>query len=179
MSDMNEFDPTEPTKKVSMSLPELEKRRLFLDKYGMNIKGVPDDEIIAVYDRVMAISNEKIQVLSRGQVLSNIERLLTFVPEGYEGQFFREKDDEIHAAEALGWRVLINDKAKLESSTGAADGKVRLGDQIIMIMPKETFIALRFARDRHIQEIRRARDPKRMAKEETAKFEAPVNVEFG
>lgn len=176
--DGNEFEPDGGEERVSMNLVELHKRRTFLDKYGMDISKTKNQEVWDMYDRVMAISNEKIQILSRGQVLSNIERLLQFVPEGFEGQFFREDPGEIHAAQALGWVMLYDDRAKLESSTGTSDGRVRLGDQIVMIMPKETFIALKFARDKHIQDIKRARDPKRMAKEETARFAAPVNTEF-
>ena len=100
------------------------------------------------------------QVLSRGRALDGIERLLSFVPRGYVGEFKRENDMDVSRAEALGFEVFISDEAKLESSTGTADGRVKLGDQILMIIPEELHVANRLIKADRLAARRKAHNQK-------------------
>lgn len=120
-----------------------------LDSYGIDVSKLSDQEVLQKVEKIQGIINEKVQVLSRGQVLANIHRLLAYVPSGYIGQFVRETDLDISTYQALGFRILIDEKANQDSMTSTGDGKIRLGDQILMITPEENYVAIRVVREQN------------------------------
>ena len=136
----------------------LEEAHQFLNRYGVNTEGLSPKEVMEKIDKIHAAKAESAQVLSRGQALDGIERLLTFVPEGFIGEFMRENDMDINRAKALGFKVLESEEANLASSTGKADGLVRCADQILMIIPEERHIANRLIKAERLAERRKAHD---------------------
>jgi len=142
-----------------VSPQKLEEAQAFLNRYGIKTEHLTPKEVMTKIEKIQVAKEENAQVLSRGRVLDGIERLLSFVPEGFIGEFKRENDMDIARAEALGFKVFISDEAKLASSTGAADGRVKFGDQILMIIPEELHVANRLIKAERLAERRRAHDP--------------------
>ncbi len=138
----------------------LEDAHKFLNRYGIKTDQLTPKEVMHKIEKIQAAREVAAQVLSRGQALDGIERLLSFVPEGYVGEFKRENDMEVARARALGFEVFEDKRANLESSTGKSDGLVRLGDQILMIIREETYVAHRLAKADRLAEKRKAHDPK-------------------
>jgi len=138
----------------------LEQAHTFLNRYGIKTDHLTPKEVMTKIAKIHAAKEEQAQVLSRGMALDGIERLLTFVPEGYIGEFKRENDMDVSRAEALGFKVFYSDKANLASSTGTPDGRVKLGDQVLMIIPEENHIAHRLVKAERLAERRKAHDPK-------------------
>jgi hypothetical protein len=134
----------------------LEEAHVFLNRYGIKTDHLTPKEVMAKIEKIHVAKEENAQVLSRGRALDGIERLLTFVPDGYIGEFKRENDMDINRAEALGFKVFISDEAKLASSTGAADGRVKFGDQILMIIPEELHVANRLIKAERLAERRKS-----------------------
>lgn len=130
----------------------------FLQKYSIDTDELSVAEIIEKMDKIQSFRKTAVQVLSRGQVVDGINQMLKKVPKGYRGEFKRERDLDVSRAKALGWEIFIDDTVK--SATGSADGKVRLGDCILMTMPEERYIAHTIARQERIIERRKLRDPK-------------------
>ena len=137
----------------------IEEAKRFLDKYGIDITDLSDEEVIEKIQKIGKAKQVAVQVLSRGRVLDGLDRLLERVPKGFRGEFKRESDIDIKRAMALGWRPLIDDEAKKDTPTGKADGLIRFGDQILMIMPEEEYVAMRIAREERIKHRREARKP--------------------
>lgn len=166
----------EPVEKArEYTKEEIFTARKFLDHYGIEEKKLTDARVMEKVAKIRSATEAHAKVFSRGQVLDSIERLLDFVPDGFVGEFKRETDLDVYQAKALGWEILLSDEAKMASSTGAADGKVRLGDQVLMIMPEENYVGLRIAKEKRIQERRTARSPKKQAEAEGAdKYDAPI-----
>lgn len=150
--------------KVVVSSQLVEECKMFLENFGIDTSSDSDEEIVDKVRRIKAKRQTHAQVLSRGKVLDGLNRLLEFVPKGYVGEFVRETPDDISRKKALGFTVLSSPEANLESSTGSADSKVRLGDQILMIIPEEDYVAMQLARQDIIRKRRLARDPKAQAK---------------
>ena len=138
----------------------LEDAHKFLNRYGIKTEGLTPKEVMNKIEKIQAAKEEAAQVLSRGQATDGIDRLLSFVPEGFVGGFFRENDMDVSRARSLGFKVLEDERANLESSTGKSDGLVRLGDQILMIIPEEKYVAHRLAKADRLAERRKTHDPK-------------------
>jgi len=136
----------------------LEEATAFLDKYGIKTTDLSPKEVMDKIEKIKAAKEIAAQVLSRGRAIDGIERLLSFVPEGYIGEFKRENDMDISRAKALGFTVFESDEANLESSTGKSDGLVRLGDQLLMVIPEETYVANRLVKAERLAERRKAHD---------------------
>lgn len=134
----------------------------FLQKYGIKVSGLSDEQILSKAENILKLSQSAAQVLSRGQVLDGLERLLKFVPKGFVGEFKRERDLDIARAEALGWRVFIAEGKARESLTNSADGKLRLGDLILMIMPEDNYAAHLIAREQRKRQRSEGRDPRKV-----------------
>ena len=67
---------------------------------------------------------------------------------------------DVRLTNARGFNVLEDDRANLETSTRKSDGLVRLGDQILMIIPEEKYVAHRLAKADRLAERRKTHDPK-------------------
>lgn len=136
---------------------EVVQARTFLENYGIKHAHLTDKEVMQKIHKIDAARRTSVQVLSRGKAIDGIERALQKVPEGYVGEFRRDRDVDIQRAEALGWTVFIDEDAKKETPTQAADNKVKLGDQILMIIPEEEYVGNWIA----IRERREARRKRR------------------
>ncbi len=138
----------------------LEEAHTFLNRYGINTSDLTPKEVMAKIEKIHVAKAENAQVLSRGQATDTIDRLLSYVPNGFVGEFKGENDMDVARAEALGFTVFLSEEAKLESSTGTADGRVRCADQILMIIPEERYIANRLIKAERLAERRKAHDYK-------------------
>ena len=138
----------------------LEEAHTFLNRYGIKTDDLSPKEVMDKIEKIHSAKRTVGQVLSRGRALDGIERLLSFVPRGYVGEFKRENDMDVSRAEALGFKVFISDEAKVESSTGTADGRVKLGDQILMIIPEELHVANRLIKAERLAVRRKAHNQK-------------------
>lgn len=134
----------------------LEEACQFLNKYGVMTDNLSPKEVMDKIKKIHAAKDVAAQVLSRGRAIDGIERILSFVPDGYIGEFKRENDIDVARARTLGFDVFKSEEAKLESSTGKADGLVRFGDQILMIIPEEMHIANRLVKADRLAERRKA-----------------------
>ncbi len=139
---------------------ELEEAHQFLNKFGIQTDGLTDQEVMAKIEKIRAAKEIASQVLSRGRALDGIERMLSFVPDGYKGQFKRENDVDISRARALGFEVFQDQRANIGSSTGKSDGLVRFGDQILMIIREETYVANRLVKAERAADRRRSHNYK-------------------
>lgn len=146
---------------VDVSPEKVQECRMFLDRFGINESEYTDKEVIEKVRRIQKARESHAQVLSRGRTLDGLDRLLKFVPKGYVGEFKRENPEDISRAHALGFRVFKSEDAAVASSTGSADGKVRLGDCILMIIPEEEYIAAHLAKQDNIQRRRTSRAPEK------------------
>lgn len=138
----------------------LEEAHTFLNRFGIRTDDLSPKEVMEKIEKIHSAKKTVGQVLSRGRALDGIERLLSFVPRGYVGEFKRENDMDVSRAEALGFEVFISDEAKVESSTGTADGRVKLGDQILMIIPEELHVANRLIKADRLAARRKAHNQK-------------------
>ncbi len=144
---------------VEVSPEKVQECRMFLDRFGIDEAKYSDQEVVEKVRRIQKARESHAQVLSRGRTLDGLDRLLKFVPDGYIGEFKRERPEDISRAHALGFRVFKSDEAAVASSTGSADGKVRLGDCILMIIPEEEYIAAHLAKQDNITHRRARRAP--------------------
>jgi hypothetical protein len=117
------------------------------------------EEALEKAERIRLARSKAAQVLSRGRTLDMLDRVLAHVPDGYVGQLSRESEVDIDRFRILGFEVFKSDEAKKESSHGTADGKVRVGDQILMTMREEDYAALTYERDLRKQRKREAHKP--------------------
>lgn len=131
--------------KPKYSQKQIEEMDAFLVKFGIDTEDLSQEEVIQKFEKVAAARAQKAQVLSLGPVNDGIKRLLAFVPKGFVGEWKRDRLDDIKSAEALGFSVLIDENANQSSETGSSDGRVRLGDCILMTMPEEEYVALKLA----------------------------------
>ena len=138
---------------------QIEEGRVFLEKYGINTSNLAPQDVFEKLQKIQNAKEEAAQVLSRGRALDGINRLLSFVPTGFTGGFFGENDIDVRRAEALGWEVLIDEDANKQSSTGASDNRVRLGDQVLMIIPEENYVGNLLAKAERFKKRRASRDP--------------------
>lgn len=152
---------------------DIRKARQFLSRYGINEKKLSDVQVIEKTNKINAAYQAKAEVLSRGRVTDSISRVLEHVPEGFVGELKGDNENDIKLAEAMGWKLFVDKKAGKASSTGTSDGIVRVGDQVLMMIPEEDYVAILMARDERRRERRRARDPKNRNKE-TQGFAHPV-----
>ena len=142
---------------------QIEEGIVFLEKYGIDTSEMSHYDVFVKLEKIQEAKEESAQVLSRGRVLDGIDRLLSYVPEGFKGGFFGDTDVDVARAEALGWAVFLDDRAGRASSTGVSDGRVKLGDQILMITPEEKYIGHLLAKAERFKIRREARDPNRPA----------------
>lgn len=137
--------------------------RKFLLKYGIDESNYTDDEVLEKIEELRSIEASNVEVLSRGEVNDQINLALSRVPKGIKGQFFRNTDSDIFRANALGWEVFLDEEASKASPTGAADGRVILGDSILMVIPEARYVAQRLGEEKKLQTSRDARKPKNQA----------------
>jgi hypothetical protein len=128
------------------------------DKQGKEVE-LSAEEALEKAERIRKARSKAAQVLSRGRTLDTLDRVLAHVPDGYVGQLVRESDVDIDRFEILGFEVFTSEKAKKESSHGTADGKVRVGDQILMTMPEEDYAALQYEKQLRVAKKREAHKP--------------------
>ena len=133
---------------------------IFLNRYGIRTEGLTPKEVMNKIKKIEVAREEHAQVLSRGQALDGLERLLSFVPKGFVGEFKRENNEDIQRAETQGFVVLTCGDANLESPTGTPDDKVRFGDQILMIVPEERYVANRLNKAERLAARRKKQDHK-------------------
>ena len=162
-------------KQTTFDMKELHEAKLFLARYQVATKDMSDVEVIEKTRRIQGHKKTAVQVLSRGRVLDGLERLLSYVPKGFVGEFMTESDIGIARARSLGFEVLHCEEASQDSPTGKGDSLVRFGDQILMIIPEDQYIAMQVAKDeRHVRN-RGGRNLGKLAKEETKEFLSPVS----
>lgn len=162
-------------KQTTFDMEELREAKLFLARYQVATKDMSDVEVIEKTRKIQEYKKTAVQVLSRGRVLDGLERLLSYVPKGFVGEFMTESDIGIARARSLGFEVLRCEEASQDSPTGKGDSLVRFGDQILMIIPEDQYIAMQVAKDeRHVRN-RGGRNLGKLAKEETKEFLSPVS----
>lgn len=152
---------------------KIDQARKFLDHYGVDQESMDDFEVIEMIGKIHAAKDAQAQVLSRGQAVDSINRLLSFVPKHMVGEFKGNDEIDIHNAKALGWEIFFDEKAAKASPTGASDNRVILADQILMVMPVEKYIGLRMADDERKRLLRKSHQSKNRVAE-TQDFVAPV-----
>lgn len=139
---------------------KLHEGKKLLTRFNIDTKDMDEDAILEMVDKVQGYRKSNVQVLSRGRVLDGMHRLLKYVPKGMVGEYKRDDSLSIDRARAMGWELFINEEAKKESLTGSADGKVRLGDLILMVMPQEMYIALQLEKDERAKRRRQSHSQK-------------------
>jgi hypothetical protein len=139
---------------------QLEAAHKFLNKYGIRTSHLSDEQVVEKLRKIQDAKAVASQVLSRGRVIDTVSRILEYVPDGMIGEFKRDNDLDISRAKALKWEVFVDEKAKLESATGGADGCTRLGDLILMVIPEEVYVGTRLARADRLAERRKVRKSK-------------------
>lgn len=144
----------------SVPQEEVDKGFALLSRLGFDIRELTTEEMIEKVEKIQAYKEATAQVLTRGQVLDTFDRVLSFVPDGQVGHFVHEDDVSVQRARSLGWTPFSSEKAKLESSTGKADGLVRVGDLILVVMEEERYAALVLNRQERINERRSRRKRK-------------------
>ena len=170
-----EVEIKEPSKRQLQYDPkELNNSYQFLARYQVDTEEMDDDDVVEMCREIQAYKEENVQVLSRGRVLDGIDRLLAFVPDNFVGEFKRELDTDIARAKALGWEIFYSKDAMKASETGTGTDKVRLGDQVLMIMPRTQYIASLAAKDSRNVNRRAQRNPKVAAQTETQGFDNPI-----
>ena len=130
----------------------------FLRTFGIDPKGRSPKEVMNLIEAIRGVKEETTQVLSRGKVLDAMDRLLSFVPEGFVGEFRQDNDVDVARAKSLGFRVFNHPSGSEESSTGTSDGTIRLGELILMIIPEAHYAAQRLAKAENLARRRRVRD---------------------
>lgn len=139
------------SKKKLEETRRLEEATKFLSRFGVDVSELEDDEVLEKYDKIIAAkdSRTKLQILSRGRTLDGIDALLALVPKGYVGELKRERDVDVHLAQAQGWEIFLRDESlpAVPSPHGVPDRRIRFGDQILMYMPEEEYIALQLSRE--------------------------------
>lgn len=158
-----QVEATQVEKQIQYTSDELKESYTILRRYQVKTDEMSDDEVVSKTRRILNLSKANVQVLSRGRTLDGIERLLGFLPDGFVGEFKRENDIDIARANGLGWEIFHSKEASKSSPTGKGDTLVRLGDQILMMMEQEKYIALQMSRDMRHQKARTARNPKKEA----------------
>ena len=161
----DEYEDGELEKEVKVAATEysasqLETAHKFLNKYGIRTSHLSDEQVIEKLRKIQDAKAVASQVLSRGRVIDTVSRILEYVPDGMIGEFKRDNDLDISRAKALKWEVFVDEKAKLESATGTADGCTRLGDLILMVIPEEIYVGTRLARADRLAERRKVRKSK-------------------
>ena len=82
------------------------------------------------------------QVLSRGQTTDMVMRVLSKVPDHLHGQLVHDHENVVPRYESMGFRVWHDPDAAEEGSHRTGDTRVRVGDCILMVIPKEDFAVM-------------------------------------
>lgn len=153
---------------------QIQAGRKFLTKFGIDASELSDKEVVEKLNKIRVARARSVEVLSRGPTIDGIELILKkHVPKGHIGEFVLERDVDVSRAKAMGWMVLVDDKAKKDTPTGKADGVVRLGDCILMTMPEEDYIANRLVKLERL-ERRHKKTQAQAARDETSEWTIPV-----
>ena len=131
-------------------MKKLETATKFLERFGVDVEALEDSEIVEKYDKIQASTAErtKLQILSRGRTLDGIDAILAMVPRGFIGELKRDNQVDIKLAESQGWEIFSTEDGSDEVTPhGTADSSIRFGDQILMFMPEEEYIALHLSRE--------------------------------
>lgn len=137
---------------------QIDDGRAFLEKYQIDTSGMSPSDVVEKLRKIQHAKEDQAQVLSRGQILDGLGRLLSFVPEGFRGNFFSNDDVSVQRGRALGWKVFVDEKVRDESLTGESDGAVTLGDQILMIIPEELYVGTLLAKAERFKARRESRE---------------------
>ena len=137
---------------------QIDDGRAFLEKYAIDTSEMSPSDVIEKLRKIQHAKEDQAQVLSRGQILDGLGRLLSFVPKGQVGQFFSNDDVSVQRGRALGWKVFVDEKVRDESLTGESDGAVTLGDQILMIIPEEQYVGTLLAKAERFKARRESRE---------------------
>ena len=132
------------------------------------------EEALEKAERIRVARSKAAQVLSRGRTLDTLDRVLAHVPDGYVGQLVRESDVDIDRFRILGFELFESKAAKKESSHGTADGKIRVGDQILMTIREEDYAALMY--ERELRKARKREAHKPAARRRQFENETPSEV---
>lgn len=146
-------------------LTRVEKARAWLENYGIDTEKMDDATVLQKVEIIKEATELKSEVLSRGRVLDSLDRLLGKVQPGFVGEFKRNNHTDIQLAEAMGWKVLIDSKLAKESDTPSADGRVILGDLILMVIPDTDYVAIKLAERRRRAKKREAHSAAAQIKE--------------
>lgn len=142
----------------------------YLKKYKLNIEDKTPEEAIKLVEKIKESRSKVAQVLRRGRTLDALDRILARVPKGFVGQFAREDELSVARKEALGFEVFIDpDLRDDEAPHGTGDGRIRIGDQILMIIPEAEHAAIKIEKYERAERRREARNPKKEAQEEMKK----------
>lgn len=152
--------------KVEIDPMLVEAGRDFLHKYAIDSQHMSDEEVVELVKKVKKTKAATAEVLSRGPTLSAAELLLSYVPKGFQGEFFRNDSHSIHRAKAKGWEIFHNEEAAKQTSTGSGDTTVLLGDQILMIQPLDIYLAEKVNRAERLRDRRAKRNIKAKANRE-------------
>lgn len=92
------------------------------------------EEIAALREQRKA---QLIQVLSRGQLNSRLDDIISnCVPENRVGKFVRDRPEDITRYQNLGYTFEVTENAR--GLHGTADGRVRVGDVVLMTIDRES-----------------------------------------
>jgi hypothetical protein len=164
---------------VSITENEVEMIFKFLDHYGIDTDGMTLEEAYKKYQKIQELVQEQIQVLSRGAVLDTFDRLLTHVPKGFKGEFFHDSSTSLDRARALGWQPVKSEIANQDTSTGKADGLVRVGDLVLFQLPEEEYAAKQIARERRHADRRNRRKKEQETPSQGSQGIDPMNSNLG
>jgi len=149
--------------------------RAFLARFGVDVRKLSNEQVIEKLDKIREAKAKSVQVLSKGPTIDGMERILERIPSGYVGEFKRDTDVDIKRAETLGWAVFFDEGNKKEvTPTGTADGRIRYGDQVLMFMPEEQYIANKLVKLERIERRKVANSQEKVAQRETSAWEIPV-----
>lgn len=141
----------------------LTKARELLTRFKIDVDELTDEEVVEKFIKINKAKAQKAQVLSLGQTVGAIKRVLGKVPKGFVGELKRNTDLDIAEAESKGWIVYSSPDSVVDqedSPTAGGDSSIRIGDCILMVIAEEDYVAMRLAeeerfRDRRAQRKRR------------------------
>lgn len=120
-----------------------------LEEYNIDSEEMTKREVIEAAERIKRKAAKFVQVLSRGQTNDMIRRVLEKVPDHLHAELVMASDLIIPRYEAMGFEVWSDPEASKAGSHKDGDTTVRVGDCILMVMPKEDYAILdKIRRDR-------------------------------
>ena len=153
---------------------QIKAGRRFLQKFGIDASKLTDEDVVDKLEKIREAKAKSVEVLSKGPTLDGMERLLQkYIPEGFRGEFKLNNEIDIPRAEAMGWEIVRDKRAKKDTPTASADDKVVLGDTVLMMMPEEQYIANTLVKLERVEANRRLSRPSK-SRDETSEWAVPV-----